>query len=251
MAFADKIFRGLGLHSEVYEKRPMTTEGSKFPLYRSLRYRMPALNLALASLIFALLIPTDPLIGGGDHVDPLDRADAATIKIYSFVSRKGSFSEGLAWSIAEAILKESKRHSLDPLLILAVIEVESRFRPGAVSPGGARGLMQIRPFVATALAETADIEAWKGKESLDDPILNIKLGVFYLSQLKESFKDLKLALTAYNLGPAQVKNRLEERVPMSFTYAKKVLSVHRIYRSQNTSKQMALLADRESQRSSL
>lgn len=190
-------------------------------------------------------------MGDVAQVDPLERADAATIKIYSFVSRKGSFSDGLAWSIAEAVLKESKRHSLDPLLILAVIEVESRFRPSAVSPGGARGLMQIRPFVATALAESANIETWTGKESLDDPILNIRLGVFYLGQLKENFKDLKLALTAYNLGPAQVKNRLEERVPMSFTYAKKVLSVHRIYKSQNTPKQSAASTGREAQSSNL
>lgn len=229
----------------------MTTEISKFPLYRSLRYREATLYVAAVSLILALLIPNGPLIGEVSHVDPVDRADAATIKIYSLVSRKGSFSDGLAWSIAEAILEESRRHSLDPLLILAVIEVESRFRPSAVSTGGARGLMQIRPFVATAIAEAANIETWTGKESLDDPILNIKVGVFYLSQLKESFKDLKLALTAYNLGPAQVKNRLEERVPMSFTYAKKVLSVHRIYRSQNRPKQSTVSAGREAQESNL
>ena len=224
---------------------------SKFPLYRSLRWRAPALNLALASLIFVLFLPTDPLRGEGGRVDEIDDADAATVKIYSFVSRKGSFSQGLAWSIAEAILQESERHSLDPLLILAVIEVESRFRPKAVSTGGARGLMQIRPFVATALVEAADIEAWTGKESLDDPILNIKLGVFYLSQLKQSFKDLKLALTAYNLGPAQVKNRLEERAPIPFSYAKKVLSLQRIYSSQSSPMEGVFPTNREVQRSNL
>lgn len=191
------------------------------------------LIVVLASL-FLILTPTHPFGGDAKQVDQIDDTDAATIKIYSFVSRTGNFEKRLAWSIAEAIQEESERHALDPFLILAVIEVESRFRPEAVSTGGARGLMQIRPFVANALAEAADIENWRGKESLDDPILNIRLGVFYLSELKRSFKDLKLALAAYNLGPTAVKNRLEEQEPVPFGYARKVLSVHRIYRKQHS-----------------
>jgi len=221
---------------------------SNFPYFQNLKHRGAAMILALASLLLLLLIPTHPLgEENGRGIAEMDDTDAATIKIYSFVSRRGGFDKGLAWSIADVILEESQKHSLDPLLVLAVIEVESRFRPRAVSAQGARGLMQIRPFVATALAGAADIENWTGKESLDNPILNIRLGVLYLSQLKQNFKDLKLALTAYNLGPTEVRSRLGEREPIPFGYARRVLSIHRIYQSQDSRAQKIPSAKGETQ----
>lgn len=188
---------------------------------------------ALTAILALFFLPADPFKGHAGDIAQLEDSDAATLMIYAFVSQNRHFNHELAWSIAEAILEESKRHSLDPLLVLAIIDVESRFKPKAVSSQGARGLMQIHPYVATVLAGEADIENWRGKESLDDPILNIKLGVFYLRQLKNSFKDLRLALTAYNLGPSELKSRLEERIPISFSYARKVLAIHQVYKRQN------------------
>ncbi len=140
-----------------------------------------------------------------------------------------------AWAIAETIFMESKRHALDPLLVLAVINVESRFQHTVVSTVGARGLMQIRPDVAKALAEERGFFARKDKSpqdilDLDDPIVNIKLGVFYLHSLKKSFRDLKLALTAYNWGPTEVRNRLAEEDAVPLEYAMKVLSTYHGYR---------------------
>ncbi|HEV8344080.1 MAG TPA: lytic transglycosylase domain-containing protein [Candidatus Binatia bacterium] len=213
---------------------------SKFA--RTLKILAHGLSIALASFFLLALAPTDPFGEAGGRRDQIHEADAATIKIYSFLSRKGSFDHDSAWSISEAILEESKKQSLDPLLILAVIEVESRFRPTAVSARGARGLMQIRPDVAAALADAADIENWAGKNSLDDPVINIRLGIFYLSQLKQSFKDLKLALTAYNLGPTALKSRMEEQGPIPFDYARKVLSIHRIYKNQHSQMQKSMQA---------
>jgi len=100
---------------------------------------------------------------------------------------------------------------------------------------GARGLMQIRPLVANALANEVDLgdkfaSGELDPEALDDPILNIKLGVFYLQHLKRRFRDLELALTAYNWGPTEIDNRLsmEEAVPLE--YAIKVLSAYQSYR---------------------
>src|SRR3972149_1779412 len=65
---------------------------------------------------------------------------------------------------------------------------------------------------------------------LDDPVLNIKLGVFYLNSLKKNFRDLKLALTAYNWGPTEVRNRLQEDEVLPLAYAMKVLSTYQSYR---------------------
>jgi soluble lytic murein transglycosylase-like protein len=192
----------------------------------------------LGSLLSFFLIPSHPFEAETAHrVDEINSAQVQNIyetsKIYSILTSDWTeLSESHGWSIANAILTESRRHSLDPILILAVIHVESRFSPTAVSKDGARGLMQIRPAVAAGLAEEANMQDWEGEGSLADPILNIKLGIFYLGQLKKNFKDLKLALTAYNLGPTVLRQRLEERDEIPFTYAKKVFSTRHAYSKQ-------------------
>ena len=141
-----------------------------------------------------------------------------------------------AWGISRTILDESRHHAFDPLLVLAVIAVESGFQDTAASAEGARGLMQIQPYVARALAEQwrslyrTDKHLIEELPNLDDPTVNIKLGVFYLHSLKKSFPDLKLALTAYNRGPTEVKNRLAEEEVVPLEYAMRVLSTYQSYR---------------------
>lgn len=95
----------------------------------------------------------------------------------------------------QAIVRaEAKAQGLDEALALAVAEQESRWNPAAVSPVGAQGLMQLMPPTA------ADMEV---KDPFD-PAQNAKGGVRYLKKLLEQFKDVKLALAAYNAGPARV-----------------------------------------------
>lgn len=204
------------------------------------------LILALSSMLLLLLTPTYPL--GREENQGIDEIDSAqvrmiheTFKIYSILmSHWTDSSKTSVWSIAETILAESEKHSLDPILILAVIHVESRFRHSAVSSEGARGLMQIRPFVAQALAVEAAVQNWEGAKSLADPIVNIKIGVFYLGQLKKRFRDLKLALAAYNFGPTDIRQRLEEGDIIPISYARKVLSIHRAYSKRNPQTQVTL-----------
>ena len=198
--------------------------------------RLPAEILVILAIFCLLLVPTHPFSGEEIHwIERLSQQElkesAELFKIYSVVkSEVPGLSDIRVWQISNTILEESRRRSLDPMLILAVINVESSFEHRAVSTMGARGLMQIRPVFANALAEEADLETWQGEKSLDDPILNIKLGVFYLHSLKKNFRDLKLALTAYNWGPTEVKNRLHEDEMLPLEYAMKVLSTYRSYR---------------------
>jgi len=100
--------------------------------------------------------------------------------------------------------------------------------------------MQLRPSVAAKLAQEANIKNWDGEKSLVDPNLNITLGTFYLGQLKNTFNDLKLALTAYNLGPFGLRQRLDAGEDLPFTYAEKVLSIHQAYRKRNSRSSTAL-----------
>jgi soluble lytic murein transglycosylase-like protein len=90
----------------------------------------------------------------------------------------------------------AQRHGLDPELVLAVVSVESAFRPDAVSPKGAQGLMQLMPGTAREL----------GVKDPLDPAANLDGGTRYLNALIRQYKgDLKRALAAYNAGAGAVK----------------------------------------------
>lgn len=113
--------------------------------------------------------------------------------------------------VAEAIAEEAERAGLDPMLVLALIEVESEFQQHATSVVGARGLMQLRP---TTLAWVAQREGVKlSRAELEaDPALNVRLGVRYLKYLKELFRGrLDFALMAYNAGPNRVIGGIKAR----------------------------------------
>ncbi len=127
--------------------------------------------------------------------------------------------------LAEVIYDESVRHNQDPKFILALIKIESSFKNGSVSEQGAKGLMQIMPYVAESLAKELGIE-WAGDSTLFNPMLNIRMGMHYLSQLIRDFNDLGLAITAYNCGPTYVKGLLDRKEKIPPDYYRRVLKVY-------------------------
>jgi soluble lytic murein transglycosylase-like protein len=113
----------------------------------------------------------------------------------------------------------ARRHGLDPDLVVAVAGVESGFRPTAVSPKGAQGVMQLMPGTARDLGVTDPL----------DPAANVDGGTRYLRDLLARFDgDLSKALAAYNAGPGAVA-RHQGVPPYRETqdYVKKVLSRYR------------------------
>lgn len=118
---------------------------------------------------------------------------------------------------AEAIYEEALRYNQDPKFILALIAIESSFKSSSVSERGAKGLMQIMPYVAESVAHQIGIE-WGGDRTLFNPLLNLRMGVHYLYQLILDFDDLGLAVAAYNYGPTYVRYLMEkkEKVPLDF-----------------------------------
>jgi soluble lytic murein transglycosylase-like protein len=100
----------------------------------------------------------------------------------------------LSQPFAEAISMASARHGLDPKLLHAVVAVESAYRADAVSPVGAAGLTQLMPATARDL----------GVDDRLDPAANLLGGADYLARQLLRFGDLRLALAAYNAGPARV-----------------------------------------------
>jgi len=128
--------------------------------------------------------------------------------------------------LAEVIYDEAIRHHQDPKFILALIATESEFYNWSVSEKGAKGLMQIMPYVAQSLARELGIE-WSGDRTLFNPYLNIRMGIYYLSQLIFDFKDVEVALTAYNYGPTYVKNLLDKKERIPQDYYRRFLSIYR------------------------
>jgi len=158
------------------------------------------------------------------------------VKIFTVVkSHRPDIHDAEAWRVSEVILEESAKRHLDPMMVLAVIRVESGFQYATVSPMGARGIMQIMPGTGKFLTETLSDEyglhpASFRPESLDDPLLNIRLGVYYLHDLNKQFRSLNLALLAYNAGPAEIKNRLEKNIAFSDEYATSVFDAYHSFK---------------------
>ena len=93
------------------------------------------------------------------------------------------------------IRKAARRYRLEPALVKAVIRAESNFEPKVVSHAGAIGLMQLMPQTARAM----------GVRDPREPRENILGGSRYLRRMIDRYDgDLRLALAAYNAGPAAV-----------------------------------------------
>jgi len=142
----------------------------------------------------------------------------------------------------EQVLAEAQRYHLDPLLLYALMRQESLFDPYAVSSAQARGLMQIIPPTARAIAEALDQpyrETW-----LYRPRVNIAFGVYYLARQRDRFGgNLWVALAAYNGGPGNAARWWEaargdvdlfyERITLDETrrYLERILEHLSVYRS--------------------
>ena len=95
----------------------------------------------------------------------------------------------------EIIARVSQAHGVDPLLVRALIQVESNYRPRAKSHKGAMGLMQLMPSTA---------REYKVHNPYD-PTSNIEAGIKYLKSLIDRYGGVPHALAAYNAGPAAVQ----------------------------------------------
>lgn len=129
-----------------------------------------------------------------------------------------SWAGGAAAPYADAVHRAATYYQLPPELLWAVIKVESNFRDRAVSPAGARGLMQLMPSTARAIGV---------RDSLD-PQQNILGGAYYLRYLANRFAgDMYYTLAAYNAGPGAVQRHGGiPPYPETEQYVRKVLEYY-------------------------
>jgi soluble lytic murein transglycosylase len=128
----------------------------------------------------------------------------------------------------------SVHYHLDPALLAAVIEAESKFNPDAHSSAGAVGLMQLTPGTAKGIALYTGGHNFHVSD-LTNPEINVRYGAWYLRHLLDRYHDdEQLALAAYNAGEENVDRWQSEHEGIQFEetrdYVKKVERLQKIYR---------------------
>lgn len=107
-----------------------------------------------------------------------------------------------------AVLTAARDSGLQMSLVWSVIRQESAFNPKAVSFAGARGLMQLMPATAKQVAQRYKVSS--GRPDLFVPEVNVRLGAYYLAQMKKKFHGNEaIAVAAYNAGPGRVSQWLK------------------------------------------
>jgi soluble lytic murein transglycosylase len=127
----------------------------------------------------------------------------------------------------------ARNYQLDPALLAAVIDVESKFHADAESASGAIGLMQILPATAYGIAKRTGGSKFR-EQDLYDPEINIRYGSWYLRHLLDKYGDERTALAAYNAGQDNVDRWLAGRSGIRFSetraYVDRVEKLKQIYR---------------------
>lgn len=160
----------------------------------------------------------------------------------------------------ESIQFYARKYGQDPYFVAAVIREESRFFTDALSPAGARGLMQVMPTTGEWVAKRIKLDGFE-RAKLFESDTAIHIGTWYLGHLMKQFKgDPLLAAAAYNAGPEAVagwiarygyngeRDVFVETIPFMETrgYVKKVLRNY--YEYKRIYGRTGLVADRREDR---
>jgi soluble lytic murein transglycosylase len=162
--------------------------------------------------------------------------------LHALAKDKPKRSEATVWGVdyplafREEVARHAGANGVPDSLVYAVMRTESNYFPGALSPVGAVGLMQIMPATAERISKG-------GSEKLTRPDLNIRLGAKHLKDLMSIYdKNIALTAAAYNAGSGNVKrwqkslaglpqDEFVESIPFRETreYVKKVMTTMELY----------------------
>ena len=156
------------------------------------RLTVALLMLGAAGLAGTLLYEPDPGVRLEATASSAVRDPAAAARQRVSLVLPLEQRQRVVWPL---VRRAARKHGLEPALLMAVIQAESRFFPLARSRRGALGLMQINPVTARHLKLATPL----------DPEANLEAGAAYLARLLRDYDgDLVLTLAAYNAGPAAV-----------------------------------------------
>ncbi len=154
----------------------------------ALRRALPILSPDAFSLSSSAVIAEGAIEADAPET-PLQREQHA---VAEYIAKRYRVSEAAVSEYVAAAYRAGDRYSVDPLLILAVMAVESRYNPVAESGVGAKGLMQVMPqFHLEKLAGHG------GEDALLEPEVNIEVGAQILREYQRRFGDTETALQMY------------------------------------------------------
>ena len=205
---AVRVVKQQGRHSHVIAKlEDGFTGNSVFKLSRMLPDNLVSQQVALFSTNW---LPVE----AARAEEPTTTSFRATMKRLNTAIRREFFASAVPFG--DLIHEKAEKYDVDPALVAAVVETESRFKTRATSQVGARGLMQLMPKTGR----------WMGATNLYDPEQNVDAGVKYIKYLQGRFDgDVKRTIAAYNAGEGNVK-RYGGIPPFQETrsYVKKVMT---------------------------
>jgi soluble lytic murein transglycosylase-like protein len=158
-----------------------------FPLREPVEKVLPIVLPSLPSVVMDQLAAAPAATKVADSL--LDREQQA---VAEFIAKRYRIADDAAAGFVATAYKAGDQHRVDPLLILAVMAIESRYNPVAESVMGARGLMQIIPRY-----HPEKLEPHGGEQVLLEPEVNIYVGAQILREYTRRFGDLETALQMY------------------------------------------------------
>jgi len=149
---------------------------------------------ALPSLPSIPTLMIDQLIGAPQAVSMAGEAglNAEQRAVAEFIAKRYRVAQDAITDFVSIAYRAGEQYRVDPLLILAVMAIESRYNPVAESVMGARGLMQVIPKY-----HPEKLVPHGGEEALLEPEVNIHVGAQILREYSRRFGDLETALQMY------------------------------------------------------
>jgi soluble lytic murein transglycosylase-like protein len=146
---------------------------------------------SLPALVMDQVVAANPMqeVAERPASSPVDPEQQA---VAEFIAKRYRVAEDAATGFVGIAYRAGEQHRVDPLLILAVMAIESRYNPVAESGVGARGLMQV-----IAKYHPEKLEAHGGEPALLEPAVNIVVGAQILREYQRRFGDTETALQMY------------------------------------------------------
>jgi|GEM_PF-6339226 len=170
------------------------------------------------------------------------------IQIQRILTRYSKLDRVTIEQMARVIDEESFALNIDPFLVMAVMEAESRFCIHVVSARGALGPMQIMPVTQHwVLNRHKDLQVQQNQQTESPVLFNLRVGIRFLSALFHMFNDnTEHVLLAYNCGPDCVKKSRQTvdpkpLPPSTLSYAHRVLERYHYFKPKDLSKSSTAL----------
>jgi soluble lytic murein transglycosylase-like protein len=155
----------------------------------ALSYDFDVLRQAAGEMLFPPSVEVTGPIQGSETETPLEREQRL---VTEYIAKRYRVADTAVSGFVSAAYRAGSQYDVDPMLVLAVMAVESRYNPVAESGVGARGLMQVMPkFHLDKLA------AHGGEPALLEPEVNILVGTRILREYQRRLGDTEAALQMY------------------------------------------------------